>query len=215
MSTLLLDKNLRGSDNSEARTLARARTLTVLSRLDPEDKRSVLQFLYESGLILRDEGTGTAVDEPSALIGDCTPYVLLRGADLSGASLSGASLSDTNLREADLRDADLRETIPFPGGQYAPSHARSILYGADLRRADLRKAHLSSTDLCSANLKGSELSGVDLSGVTLLGAKGVTIDRLVKEAESLDGAMMPNMRMCEELPACKGHGEDGENTGPP
>ncbi len=37
-------------------TVARARTLTVLPRLDSIRKRSVVQFLYESGLINR-EGT--------------------------------------------------------------------------------------------------------------------------------------------------------------
>ena len=39
MSTLLLEKDLRNSEeDSEVRTLARARTLTVLERLDPSRK---------------------------------------------------------------------------------------------------------------------------------------------------------------------------------
>src|SRR5258708_7538098 len=52
MSELLLEKNLRNSQpEDEVRTIARARTLTVLRRLDAERKGSVLQFLQESGLI--------------------------------------------------------------------------------------------------------------------------------------------------------------------
>jgi hypothetical protein len=46
MSTLLLEKELRDSDeDSEVRTLARARTLTVLGTLDPSRKTEVMQFL--------------------------------------------------------------------------------------------------------------------------------------------------------------------------
>ena len=54
MGQMLLDQErpLRQSkDGDEVRTLARARTLTVLPRLDRDRKGSIIQFLYESGLI--------------------------------------------------------------------------------------------------------------------------------------------------------------------
>jgi hypothetical protein len=216
MSTLLIENDLRTAPgDSEVRTLARARTLTVLSSLGPEDKPSVLQFLYESGLILR-QGPGTHVGPGTSAdsLPSCTPQVGLRGihsivslqgADLRDAPLSGADLTGANLSGADLRHADLAPA--FSATQYVPSQAISILQGADLREADLSSADLSNADLCSAKLKDTELSDANLREAALFGAKGVTIDRLVKEAESLDGAMMPNYRMCEELPACKGHGK--------
>jgi 1,4-dihydroxy-2-naphthoate octaprenyltransferase len=51
MSALMLHNNLRDSEeDSEARRLARARTLTVLGRLGPDRKRTVVRFLYESAL---------------------------------------------------------------------------------------------------------------------------------------------------------------------
>lgn len=53
---MLLDPNrpLRRSMYCDSlRTLARARTLAVLRRLDGTQKGTVLQFLYESGLIGR------------------------------------------------------------------------------------------------------------------------------------------------------------------
>jgi hypothetical protein len=54
MSELLLEKDLRASDeDSEVRTLARARTLTVLGRLGPDRKIAILEFLYEASLINR------------------------------------------------------------------------------------------------------------------------------------------------------------------
>jgi hypothetical protein len=74
----------------EVRTLARAQTLTVLPRLDGERKRSVLQFLYESHLIIK----GHVV-------------VPLRGADLRGASLDAANLSAAHLSTTDLMEASL------------------------------------------------------------------------------------------------------------
>src|SRR5205814_9715114 len=69
MSELILDKNLFNS-TKEPRTIARVRTLTVLTRLDKERKWSVLQFLHESGLI----GKG------------------VRNIDLDGADLTDANL---------------------------------------------------------------------------------------------------------------------------
>src|SRR5215469_2886887 len=55
MSELLLHEKLPESgEDDEVRTIARVRTLTVLPRLDGARKRSVLQFLHESGLIAKE-----------------------------------------------------------------------------------------------------------------------------------------------------------------
>src|SRR5215217_2517126 len=101
MSGLLLEKDLRTSEeDSEVRTLALARALTVLERLDPSRKTAVVQFLVEAKLVQRVAGTG--------------PIISLNGADLSGAylfssALSGADLERADLGQANLSDADLRE----------------------------------------------------------------------------------------------------------
>jgi hypothetical protein len=126
MSLLLLNKArpLRHSqEGDEVRTLARARTLTVLSRLDGARRGSVVvQFLYESGLITK----GHAV-------------VALRGANLSGAylgmsslrdvDLSDAYLGDASLRDADLSGADLSEVRSWTAEQLS---AASSLEGATM-----------------------------------------------------------------------------------
>src|SRR5258708_6754054 len=86
MSELLLEKQLRESkEGDEVRTIARVRTLTVLPRLDGLRKRSILQFLYESGLI-----------------GKNKRVITLGGADLSGAELYGIDLRGADLSKADL-----------------------------------------------------------------------------------------------------------------
>ena len=59
MGSLLLEKDLRASEeDSEVRTLARARTLTVLERMDPSRKRAVMQFLVKAELIQKGDGRG-------------------------------------------------------------------------------------------------------------------------------------------------------------
>jgi uncharacterized protein YjbI with pentapeptide repeats len=151
MSQLLTDaarplhRSQRGDSLS---TIARARTLTVLTRLDARRKKSVLQFLYESGLIIKGRVT-----------------VDLRGADLSGVDLRRSDLAWTALAaidilgvgpvEANLRGCDL-------------SHAD--LRGAKLRGVDLSEANLSEANLRGAKLKIARLSGADLSGADLSGA---------------------------------------------
>jgi hypothetical protein len=97
MSNLLLENELRESkEDSEVRTLARARTLTVLGRLDPNRKTALMQFLVEADLVQRVDGRD--------------PIISLRGADLNGADLSGANLSGANLSGANLRETYLVET---------------------------------------------------------------------------------------------------------
>src|SRR5215211_719676 len=134
IGTLLLEKDLRNApQDSEVRTLARARTLTVLERLDPSRKTAVMQFLKEAQLIQRVEGS--------------EPIITLSGANLSGANLLNVNLSGTRLLRADLSGANLN---------YAD------LSGADLSRTDLSDAHLRQANLSKANLGNANLSGAML-----------------------------------------------------
>jgi hypothetical protein len=58
MSDLLTDKEQplhQAQPGNTSSIAARARTLTILSRLDSGRKRNVLEFLYESRLILQEE----------------------------------------------------------------------------------------------------------------------------------------------------------------
>src|SRR5215210_1135511 len=152
MSGLLLEKDLRESEkDSEVRTLARARTLTVLGRLDPSHKSAVMEFLVEAELVQRVKGRG--------------PIIRLGSADLRGANLSdpdevspgcGLFCYDPEHPEqaVNLRGADL---------------AFATLTNAQLYRADLRDANLSGANLGDANLEGANLEGANLEGANLLG----------------------------------------------
>src|SRR5215203_3958131 len=133
MSQLLTDEKRplrRAQIGDSLSSVARARTLTVLSRLDGERKARVVQFLYESGLIAKGR-----------------PVLNLRGADLSGvglgrANLRGANLYAVKLIGADVRWADLRQA----------DLGRANLSGADLGGANLRGANLRDASLAGAGL---------------------------------------------------------------
>jgi uncharacterized protein YjbI with pentapeptide repeats len=186
MSTLLLEKDLRDSEpDSEVRTLARARTLTVLERLDPSRKTQVMRFLLEADLV-------QSADET-------VPIIALAGADLREARLRAA-----NLRAADLREADLDSAIL----------SGASLREADLSHAYLLFADLSGADLSGANLSGAHLREADLRETNMQGARGVTNDELEQQVASLEGATMPNGQKYEEWLKSKGRGEDGRNSGP-
>jgi Pentapeptide repeats (8 copies) len=134
LGSLLLDKDLRASDKgSEVRTLARARTLTVLRRLDSKQKTAVMRFLLETKLIQRTEGREHVI---KLALAD------LAGANLTKARLNGAALAGANLREADLSGTKLRE--------------------ADLRKVNLTGANLLRANLLRANLLRANLTGAVL-----------------------------------------------------
>jgi hypothetical protein len=93
MSHLLTDAERplhRAQPGDTLSIVARARTLTVLPRLDYERNARVLQFLYESRMIAKER-----------------PVLDLRGADFSAAALRGAYLRGADLRETNLRETNL------------------------------------------------------------------------------------------------------------
>jgi Pentapeptide repeats (8 copies) len=166
VGTLLIEKPLhRASPSDNLSTVVRALTVTALKGLDPDRKRILLRFLHESGLIDKDKPVVSLA------------IANLSKADLKGANLSRANLSRANLTRADLSGAEL--VWAYLSGAY--------LSGAYLRGADLRGA-----DLRGANLRGANLKGANLIGANLIGARGITSEQLEQQAETLEGAIMPD-----------------------
>jgi hypothetical protein len=132
---MMLDKDrplLQSKEGDEVRILARARTLTVLRRLNGDRRAQVVQFLYESGQIYRDSSV-----------------LILSGANLDEAALNGADLSSINLSEANLSGADLHRAV------MRGAH----LSEANLSGANLSGANVGYVDLSGADLNGADLSG--------------------------------------------------------
>jgi uncharacterized protein YjbI with pentapeptide repeats len=158
MAALLLDEDLlRSEEGDEVRALARARTLTVLGRVDHSRKGSVVQFLYESRLIQKGQPV-VALD--SALLDDMGCAARTNCTNLSSADLSGTNMDRARLRGINLSDADLTATRLFQ-----VDLRRAILKGADLSEANLTCADLSSADLGKAMLTGTNLSRAKLNDV--------------------------------------------------
>jgi hypothetical protein len=201
MSQLLTDEELplhSAQPGDSPSTVARARTLTVLGRLDSGRKRSVLQFLYESGLIYKEK---TLLNESDLIERRHNIVSLggadLRGADLSGANLSGADLSRTNLLKTDLRGANLSGADLLRASLFETYLSRADLSGAYLVEAELYGAHLSSANLTNADLRGAYLGGAGLSDANLndanlRNAQGPTGKKLEDMAKTLEGATMPD-----------------------
>jgi uncharacterized protein YjbI with pentapeptide repeats len=175
MGSSLVSEDLRDPQSDEARSVARARTLTILERLVPtpevrqtarspgkgkgtsEDpaitvldrRKNVLQFLYESGLINEEN-----------------PVVSLGGANLREADLRELNLSGADLSGADMFGVETRG--------YGPEGKGMDLSDANLSGAELSAANLGIADLSGANLSGtvlgSQLCGADLSNADLSGA---------------------------------------------
>jgi uncharacterized protein YjbI with pentapeptide repeats len=174
-------------------SVARARTLTVLPRLDGDRKARVVQFLYESGLIAKGRpilDLGGADLSRANLSGAYLIYANLDRANLSGAYLGRILLGGSKLRKADLRGADL----------YRANLAEADLSDGNLRGADLRDAILEDANLSYADLRRADLRGADLRGAAL------------SDVPFMRGATMPNGQKYEDwLKDKEGSGKDVEN----
>ncbi len=217
MSQLMLERKLLGSEEgTEVRTLAQARTRTILTRLDGRRKGSVVQFLYEASLINKEH---PVVSLTSAFVPAGAPKksvnVGLRGADLRGADLTGADLSDADLSEAKLSGANLSDVnlsnaqlidanlswaslsgADLSGAELPEANLNvALLNDANLNGAILNNANLSEADLSGAKLRSAYLYNADLRGADLNDAKGVTEEELKDHTNLLEGATMPNGSM--------------------
>jgi hypothetical protein len=185
MTELILDRHLRRApelveDGGEVRATARARTLAVLPMLDGRRKGSVVQFLYESGLIARED-----LDKVHHVI----PLVT---ADLSGLILRSKarvklSLSGSDLVGTDLSNADLSGIALWNCNLTATN-----LSNANLMKAELFRADLSNAKLSGANLSDAVLHDADLSDADLADAINITNEELEQQAASLKKARMPD-----------------------
>ena len=201
MSELLLERNLRKSDvDAEVRKIARVRTLTVFLRLDKERKGNVLQFLYESGLINKNERIvdldeanlsrvrlfGVLLNETDLSHTNLTEANLggayLHGINLRGANLTRAVLSISGMNEADLRSAfqsTATNSVRNPLGRaflrghiigMAEGWSETKLLEANLSRAILTEADLRETNLTGADLQSAFLVKANLKSAQLSGA---------------------------------------------
>lgn len=157
ISQLLLNQNLR-KESSEARTIARARTLSTLRELDSFNKGLLIKFLTEAKLISKMEKVISLIDAD------------LTESNLEGFNLIGTNLYRTNLHKANLSGANLIQADLKFSNLSGANLIRAVLKFANLEGAKLIEADLSEADLGQADFSGADLSGADLSETNLIGA---------------------------------------------
>jgi uncharacterized protein YjbI with pentapeptide repeats len=239
MSDLITPKKDQPSMSDERppdslKSVARARTVTLLARLDEGldegekslGKGSVLRFLSESGLLRK--GTNFWEEPVVSIQGADLRRADLRGTDLKNADLHLARLNGSELFRANLNNADLRLADLSGASLRNVTMCGADLSGADLSKANLREANLSNGKVYYDNPQNVRMMGdlfgedlqselterlAPLSGADLSGARGVDNEELDQQASSLEGATMPNGQKYEDWLKSKGHGEDGENSG--
>jgi len=176
MSQLLLEYNLRTSEpNAEVRSVARARTVTVLRNLDTQRKQAVFQFLFEAGLINREKiivSLEGASIEKMNFAGMKIHNILLGRLDLSNvyfsrsvfqfcdfsrSNMSSAQFIDTACLDCIFDDANLRKALArgFHG-------VSSSFVGSDLSGSDFAGANLPTTKFDRAEMQGIDLRGANM-----------------------------------------------------
>jgi len=197
MSTLLVKNDLRTSaEESEVRTVAQARTATVLQRLDADANRNVIRFLNEARLT-RNGQSSINLLAGADLQGANLEGVDLSNVDLSSTILKGATLSDAFLADAKLRGANLTNAYMYRADLSYATLNNAVLRGANLELtnlwgADLYGADLSDADLDSADLRHSALSNANLREATLT---STFLDNAKLSDADLRGAILSNTKL--------------------
>lgn len=217
MGTLILE----GLSDPKVQTIAHARTLSVLKRVDSSRRDEVMQFLIGADL-LNKVSLNDAELQYARLIRANLSYADLSDADLHGAHLSDANLTEAKLGLANLSNAYLNRVSLYQAEVYGANLfgaslkeadlEEAYLGGATLKEADMSNAYLHEADLRGARLSGADLSkadlsraylaeadlsdvnlrGADLSYANLQEATGITEEQIEEQATSLKCATMPN-----------------------
>ena len=195
MTELLLEHNLRESPvDSEARSIARARTIAVVKSLDGDRNRQLFTFLKASKLI---EKGSPIVDlrkanlSKTALSGVDLREVDLYQADLSGSDLSRADLSEANLREAKLISSNLSN-----------SHMRELnISNADLTNANLSNCFIEYATFNRVNLTNAILHGTYFRRTVLMEAnlQNADLRGVILWQSNLSGAINWTLEQFEEI----------------
>jgi len=172
MSSLMLDKNLLESERGDSvYTLAQARTATVMTRLDSGWNKTVVGFLWNSGLVGKSSAGKSSVN-------------LFRNIDLRGADLRGRSLPEAPLRGASLDNADLRG---------------AFLGNTKLSDAIMSHADLSNASLFGADLRGAQLNDADLSGALLTSSASLAKATSAANVEEVRGTPLQELLRARTL----------------
>lgn len=129
------------------------------------------------------------------LVNSCLPrtnlnYVNLKGSNMNSANLSNSTLIESNmegsrLNQANFENSNLNQVCMRGAYASGANFKDAFLIKAQLEHALLIKANFNNAYLMEADLRGSYLMGADFEQASLYkadlrGAKGLTVEQLVK-----------------------------------
>ena len=156
---LRFDDSKRLEDHEDAKIILRALTITTLKNLDPIRKGNIIQFLYETGLI---------VDGVNIISLD---YADLSKIDLQDRFLAGINLSGSNLSDANLKNVFLGGRFKLPDlSAVQPSYWPSLPDNLTQKEGKYMSSNLSKTDLTNADLTNAKLDNTNFTDVTWKGS---------------------------------------------
>jgi len=226
MTQLLLKEDLRNSQQEDATSaLARARTLTVLRRLDGAGRGSVVQFLYESELLAQFQGPQQppSPEEREKLEQEIKNYLKFQQYEVEVEELQKNTgvewFAECNLggpeqfadpdtqfpspedkaktNDLNKKLAELRERYWPESGQ--PQVSPPLLPGSARIEPviNLGGANLAGAQLQGVWLRGAALEEVDLHDANLAGSDldGATLYRTDLHGANLEGGRLIGARM--------------------
>lgn len=166
--------------HNDADASIQARTAVTLKNATVEEKRKVLLFLYEAGLV-------NTMSPNISLYGLDFTRINLATLHLPNINLAGSDLSHANLHQANLTGAIFQETILIDADLRFTDLASADLQNSDLRDARLHGSHLHKANLHAANLTGANFWQADLTGALVTELQLKTVKSLL-EATLPDGS---------------------------
>lgn len=214
MGHLMLKEDLRNAESDSAvATLARARTLTLVQRLDGAHRGSVIQFLYESTLIERlgfhpqfqftPEEAKQFNQQGEAMAQADQQQEKFE--DSQGCSLTTVGNTEDIPKSVLKASRSLSPSAPLNGSSTQPSSqlpsAEEIKPAVSLRGANLAHAELQNADLRSADLTGVDLheadlrSALDYASLMVADLEGATLEGVVARNVDLQGARLKDANL--------------------
>lgn len=196
MSELLLNINLKNSNfPSEPRNVARARTLTILRRLNGERKAIVLNFLSESELILK--GNDKSFPIVNLIKADLSEIYLsvsyldnifLEGVNLNnsnifgtsfkGAILTGCDFVGSKIELADFQGAYLEHSRFNKANLDCVDFSDACLFNVCFFRSSLQYTNFTSAELEGADFQHSRIENSIFEGAKMEGVRNITQEQL-------------------------------------
>ena len=179
MSDMLLQTNI--TECSETKSIIfRAKTLAAIRQLDPKRNAFLIQFLYESQLIIRRGEKPSVIDLHGANLSYIDLSVSTTRDDYKRSNMSYLYLSGVDLNNASFRARYLRNSI----------FSDSTLIRTSFQDSDLRDADFFKSSLQFSSFTNTRTSNADFSKANLLGAS-ISADQLLG-VFSVSRATMPN-----------------------